>query len=66
MVAFVIDQYYLVITLLITIGWQCLGFFIAWTLQVSRQRCRWTSPDDLSDRAMQPPFGSLTRSPSKR
>lgn len=36
MVAFVIDQYYLVITLLITIGWQCLGFFIAWTLQFDK------------------------------
>lgn len=37
--AFVIDKYYLVITLLITLGWQCLGFFIAWTLQVS-PNCR--------------------------
>lgn len=34
MVAYVIDDYYLVISLLITVGWQCLGFFIAWTLQV--------------------------------
>lgn len=34
MVAFVIDRFYLVITLLITIGWQCAGFFIAWTFQV--------------------------------
>jgi hypothetical protein len=52
MVAFVIDQYYLVITLLITIGWQCLGFFIAWTLQVSSQRYGCVSLYDLSDRAM--------------
>ena len=33
--AFVIDRYYLVITFLITLGWQAGGFFIAWTLQVS-------------------------------
>jgi hypothetical protein len=30
----IIDQYNLVITLLITIAWQLTGFFIAWTLQV--------------------------------
>ena len=33
--AFVIDRYYLTITFLITLAWQCLGFFIAWTFQVS-------------------------------
>jgi hypothetical protein len=32
--AFVIDRYYLTITFLITLAWQCLGFFIAWTFQV--------------------------------
>jgi hypothetical protein len=43
--AFVIDRYYLTITFLITLAWQCLGFFIAWTFQVrmydggSRSRC---------------------------
>jgi hypothetical protein len=31
----IIDQYNLTISLLITIGWQLCGFFIAWTLQVS-------------------------------
>lgn len=30
----VLDRYYLAITLLITIGYQLLGFVIAWTLQV--------------------------------
>ncbi len=35
MVVDVLDRYYLGITLLITVGWQCLGFAIAWTLQVS-------------------------------
>jgi len=30
----IIDQYNLTISLLITIGWQLTGFFIAWTLQV--------------------------------
>lgn len=35
-VHYIIDQYYLVITLLITIAWQCLGFFIAWTLQFDK------------------------------
>ena len=32
----IIDEYNLVITLLITIAWQLTGFFIAWTLQVCR------------------------------
>jgi hypothetical protein len=30
----VLDDYYLAITLLVTIGYQLSGFFIAWTLQV--------------------------------
>jgi hypothetical protein len=34
MVVYAIDRYYLVISFLITLGWQMLGFFIAWTLQV--------------------------------
>lgn len=38
MTAFVIDRYYLVITLLITLAWQIGGFFIAWTLQVCEER----------------------------
>ena len=34
-----LDRYYLGITILVTIGWQALGFLIAWTLQVlSAQR----------------------------
>lgn len=36
--AFVIDKYYLTITFLITLAWQCLGFFIAWTFQVCSLR----------------------------
>jgi hypothetical protein len=35
MPAYVIDRYYLTITLLITLAWQIAGFAIAWTLQVS-------------------------------
>jgi hypothetical protein len=30
----VLDQYYLAITLLVTVGYQLLGFAIAWTFQV--------------------------------
>lgn len=29
----VLDKYYLGITILVTIGYQLLGFFIAWTFQ---------------------------------
>ena len=29
-----LDKYYLGITILVTIGYQMLGFFIAWTFQV--------------------------------
>jgi steroid 5-alpha reductase family enzyme len=36
MVVYVIDRYYLVISFLITLGWQVLGFFIAWTLQFDK------------------------------
>lgn len=36
MVANVLDRYYLAITLLVTIGWQLLGFAIAWTLQFDK------------------------------
>ncbi len=32
----IIDPYNLTITLLITIGYQCLGFAIAWTLQFDK------------------------------
>ncbi|KAI0052394.1 DUF1295-domain-containing protein [Auriscalpium vulgare] len=31
-----LDRYYLGITLLVTVGWQMLGFFIAWTLQFDK------------------------------
>ena len=31
----IIDEYNLTIALLITLAWQMIGFFIAWTLQVS-------------------------------
>ena len=30
----VLDNFYLAITLLVTVGYQMLGFAIAWTLQV--------------------------------
>ena len=30
----VLDKYYLAITLLVTVGYQMLGFLIAWTFQV--------------------------------
>jgi hypothetical protein len=32
----IIDKYNLVITFLVTLGWQMLGFAIAWTFKVSR------------------------------
>jgi len=32
----VLDKYYLLITLLVTVGYQALGFFIAWTLQFDK------------------------------
>lgn len=32
-----LDRYYLGITVLVTVGWQALGFLIAWTLQVSKK-----------------------------
>lgn len=35
----VLDKYYLSITLLVTIGYQLLGFAIAWTLQVRSFLC---------------------------
>ncbi|KAL1747891.1 hypothetical protein HDZ31DRAFT_80051 [Schizophyllum fasciatum] len=33
---YALDHYYLAITLLVTIGYQMLGFFIAWTLQFDK------------------------------
>lgn len=39
--AFVIDKYYLTFTFLVTFAYQCLGFFIAWTLQVSQGWTLW-------------------------
>lgn len=36
MIVHVLDRYYLLITFLITLGWQLLGFFIAWTLQFDK------------------------------
>lgn len=33
---YVLDPFYLAITLLITVGYQLLGFFIAWTLQFDK------------------------------
>ena len=33
----VLDNFYLAITLLVTIGYQMLGFAIAWSLQVSTE-----------------------------
>jgi len=41
MVVYAIDRYYLVVSFLITLGWQMLGFFIAWTLQVRLIRRFW-------------------------
>ena len=32
----VLDNFYLAITLLVTIGYQFTGFFIAWTLQFDK------------------------------
>lgn len=32
----VLDQYYLAITLLVTVAYQMLGFAIAWTLQFDK------------------------------
>jgi len=32
----VLDKYYLGITILVTLGWQMMGFFIAWTLQFDK------------------------------
>ena len=32
----VLDRYYLSITVLVTVGYQLLGFFIAWTLQFDK------------------------------
>ncbi|KAF8517929.1 DUF1295-domain-containing protein [Hysterangium stoloniferum] len=36
MVVYVLDQYYLAITVLITIGYQLVGFLIAWTFQFDK------------------------------
>lgn len=36
MAIYVIDQYYLTISFLITLAWQVTGFFIAWTLQFDK------------------------------
>ncbi|KAF8322011.1 DUF1295-domain-containing protein [Clavulina sp. PMI_390] len=36
MTVFVLDHFYLLITLLITVGYQLSGFFIAWTLQFDK------------------------------
>jgi len=36
MTVFVLDHYYLLVTLLVTVGYQLLGFFIAWTLQFDK------------------------------
>lgn len=36
MTVFVLDHFYLLITLLLTVGYQLLGFFIAWTLQFDK------------------------------
>lgn len=35
---YVLDHYYLAITLLVTVGYQLLGFAIAWTFQVRISR----------------------------
>ena len=39
----VLDKYNLAISLLITVAWQCTGFFIAWTLQFDKIT-EWVSP----------------------
>lgn len=36
MTVYVLDHFYLVITLLITIGYQLSGFFVAWVLQFDK------------------------------
>ncbi|KAL7412289.1 hypothetical protein BDY24DRAFT_407351 [Mrakia frigida] len=36
-----LDQYFLALTFLVTLGWQCLGFFLAYTLQVDKFTDLW-------------------------
>lgn len=36
MTVYVLDHFYLLITLLITVGYQLTGFFIAWVLQFDK------------------------------
>lgn len=36
MVVYVLDEYYLAITLLVTIGYQLAGFAIAWTFKFDK------------------------------
>lgn len=36
MTVYVLDHFYLIITLLITVGYQLSGFFVAWVLQFDK------------------------------
>jgi len=36
MTVYVLDHYYLFITLLVTVGYQLFGFFVAWTFQFDK------------------------------
>jgi len=58
----IIDPYNLTITLLITIAWQCIGFAIAWTLQVS---CASSSAEQHESQGSELNICSLTRSLSE-
>lgn len=41
MIHYVLDEYYLAITLLVTVGWQLLGFALAYGLQVDKFTDLW-------------------------
>ena len=43
MTVYVLDKYYLAITFLITLGWQALGFAIAFTLQIDTITDFWSA-----------------------